>query len=133
MEVVTTIHQLTGYVVAVVVLVAAAVAFGRARDAREFTPGPYVAAVVLLDLQVLVGLTIYGMDQYWEHPSALLSYAHPALALIALAAAHIGLKRGRGQQMAVDAHRAAGRGLLIALVFVLGAVVASTLGVRGVA
>ncbi|MFA9445376.1 hypothetical protein [Egicoccus sp. AB-alg6-2] len=132
MDVVTTIHQFTGYVVAAVVLVAVVAAFGRARDAREFAAGPYVAAAVLLDIQVLVGLVIYGMGQYWDHPSALLRYVHPVLALLALVAAHVGVKRGRRQQMAVDAHQAAGRGLLVALVLVFGAVMASTLAVRGI-
>lgn len=131
MDVLTTIHQFTGYAVTLAVLVVALLAFGRARDAREFTPGPYVLAAVLLDVQVLIGLAIYGMNQYWEHPSALLRYAHPLLALAALAAAHIGVRRGRNQQMAVDAHQAAGRGLLIALVLVFGAVMTATLGTRG--
>lgn len=132
MDVLTTIHQFAGYVVALVVLVAAVVAFGRARDAREFTAGRYVAASVLLDIQVLIGLAVYGMDGYWEHPSMLLRYVHPALALVALVAAHVGIKRARGQQMAVDAHHAAGRGLVLALILVFGAVMTSTLAVRGI-
>lgn len=132
MDVLTTIHQFTGYVVAIVVLVAAAVAFGRARDAREFTAGPYVLAAVLLDIQVLLGLAVYGMDGYWEHPSMLLRYVHPVLALLAVVSAHVGLRRARGQQMAVDAHQAAGRGLVIALILVFGAVMTSTMAVRGI-
>jgi hypothetical protein len=58
-------------------------------------------------------------------------YVHPVLALLALVVAHAGIKRGRGQQMAVEAHQAAGRGLLIALILVFGAVMTATVGVRG--
>jgi len=131
-EILTRVHQGLGYVVALAVLTVVVVAFTQARDAREFTPGAYVAAAVLLDIQVLGGLVIYGMGQYWEHDSALLTYVHPTLAILALVAAHVGVKRARGHRMAVDAHQAAGKGLLIALVLVFGAVMAATLGVRGI-
>ena len=63
---------------------------------------------MLLDIQVLLGLAVYGMDGYWEHPSVLLRYVHPALALLALVVAHVSIKRARGQQMAFDAHQAPG-------------------------
>ncbi|MFA9428851.1 hypothetical protein [Egicoccus sp. AB-alg2] len=132
MDVLAAIHQGTGYLVAVIVLVVAGVAFGRARDAREFTPGPYAFAAVMLDLQVLLGLAVYGMGQYWEHPSALLRYVHPVLAVLALVAAHLGVKRGRRQRMAVAAHQAAGRGLVVALVLAFGAVLTATVGARGI-
>jgi hypothetical protein len=128
-EVLATIHQYTGYAVALVVLGSAVVAFGKAKDAREFTPGPYVLAAVLLDIQVLVGLVLYGGQQVWamDEPSALLAYVHPAVAVLALVSAHVGIKRARGQRMAVDAHRAAGRGLVIALLLVLAAIASSSL------
>jgi hypothetical protein len=100
-DLLATIHQYTGYAIVLVVLVLAVLGFGRAKDAREFTPGPYVIGAVLLDIQVLAGLVLYGMGGYWEHPSALVRYLHPRLALLALVAAHVGVKRARGQQMAV--------------------------------
>ncbi|GGI04477.1 hypothetical protein [Egicoccus halophilus] len=131
MDILTTIHQFAGYVIALVVLASATAAFGRAHDAREFTAGPYVAAAVLLDVQVTLGLVIYGVGGYWDHASPLLRYVHPLLAVLALVAAHVGVRRGRAQRMAAEAHQAAGRGLLVALVLVFGAVMASTVGVRG--
>jgi heme A synthase len=115
------IHQVVGYVVSLVVLVSALMAFSRAKDAREFSKGPYVGALVLLDIQVLLGLVLYGVDGYWE-AGALIAYVHPLLALGALGAGHALVGKARKQQMAVEAHRTAGRGLVIAFVLVLAAI-----------
>jgi heme A synthase len=119
------IHRGVGYVVALVVLVSALMAFSRAKDAREFSKGPYVGAMVLVDIQVLLGLVLYGVDGYWE-ADAMIAYVHPLLALGALGAGHALVGRARKQQMAVEAHRTAGRGLVIAFVLVLAAVVVAT-------
>jgi hypothetical protein len=127
-ELLATIHQYVGYALVLVVLVLAGLGFGRAKDAREFTPGPYVLGAVLLDVQVLAGLVLYGIGGYWDHPSALVRYLHPALALLALVAAHVGVKRARGQRMAVDAHRGAARGLVLALLLIVGAIGAVSVG-----
>ena len=121
------IHMWFGYVVAAVVLVSAALGFGRANDAREFAKGPYSGAMVLLDIQVLLGLVLYGMAQYWE-ADPLIAYVHPTLALVALAAGHAMVGRARKQQQVVDAHRTAARGLLTALVFVAAAIVVAVIG-----
>jgi hypothetical protein len=129
-ELLATIHQYVGYTIVLVVLIIASMGFGRAKDAREFTPGPYVVATVLLDIQVLVGMILYATDSYWDHPSALVAYVHPALALLALVSAHVGLKRARRQRMAVDAHRGAGRALLLALLLIVGAIGAISVGLR---
>lgn len=125
-EVLLTTHRFVGYGVALVVLISAFTAFGRAKDAREFTPGPYVLAVVLLDIQVLLGLLLYGAGSYWDDPTPEQAYLHPTLALLGLVAGHAFLRRARGHQMAVDAHRTAGRGLVVALVLVGIAIVIAT-------
>ncbi len=124
-DVLVTVHTWTGYLVAVVVVIAALIAFGRARDAREFVAAPFSVAMVLLDIQVLLGLVLYGAGGYWE-AAPLLAYVHPALALVALGAGHASLGRARKEQMAVTAHRAAGVGLLLAFVLVLAAIGVST-------
>jgi hypothetical protein len=120
------IHRGVGYVVALVLLVSALMAFSRAKDAREFTKGPYVGAMVLLDIQVVLGLVFYGLDGYWQE-NAMAAYVHPLLALGALGAGHALVGRARRQQMAVEAHRTAGRGLVIAFVLVLAAIVVATM------
>jgi hypothetical protein len=130
LELLTTIHQYVGYAIVLVVLVVAGMGFGRAKDAREFTAGPYSLAAVLLDIQVLAGLIVYAVGSYWEHPSPLVAYVHPALALLALGTVHMGLKRARRQQMAVDGHRGAARALVLALVLIVAAIGAVSVGLR---
>jgi hypothetical protein len=119
-----TVHPWLGYVTSVVVLVAALVAFRRAKDAVEFNAGPFSGAMVMLDIVVAIGIVLYVVGGYWDaaRVGVGLAYVHPALALLALGAGHALLGRARRQQMAVDAHRTAGRGLLIALVLVLAAI-----------
>jgi hypothetical protein len=119
-----TVHPWLGYVTSVVVLVAALVAFRRAKDAVEFNAGPFSGAMVMLDIVVAIGIVLYAVGGYWDagRVGVGLAYIHPVLALLALGVGHALLGRARSQQMAVDAHRTAGRGLLLALVLVLAAI-----------
>jgi hypothetical protein len=116
-----TVHTWTGYLVSLVVLVAAFSAFGRAKKAEEFTAGPYRGAFALLALQVLLGLVLYGVGGYWD-AAPLIAYVHPVLAIAALGVGQALLGRARKTQMAVDAHRTAGRGLVLSLVLILAAI-----------
>ena len=112
------VHPWIGYAVFLVVLVVTFVGFGRAKDAREFSRGPYAISMVLLDVQVTLGILLYVVGGYWNDVPEI-AYIHPALALLALAVGHALLGRARRIQMAVDAHRTAARGLLFATVLVL--------------
>lgn len=120
-ELLLTIHPWLGYLVTVVVLVVAFMAFGRAKDAREFVATPFSVAMILLDVQVLLGIVLYGVGGYWDldvtRPE--IAFVHPALGLLALIIGHAGLRRARREQMAVDAHRKIGRALVTAFVVVL--------------
>ncbi|MEX2421496.1 MAG: hypothetical protein WD670_06705 [Actinomycetota bacterium] len=109
------IHTWTGYLVFLVVVVAAFTAFGKAKDAKEFVPGPYVIALVALDLQVLLGLVTYGLGSAWEARPEI-AYIHPLFALVALGAGHALFGRAKRMPMAADAHRGAGRALIVALI-----------------
>lgn len=115
------VHQWTGYLVTVLVLLAAVVAFSRAKDAREFEPGLFRAVFGIMALQILLGLILYGMDGYWD-AAPLIAYVHPALALLAIGVGQMLLGRARKTQMAVDAHRLAGRGLVLSFILVVAAV-----------
>lgn len=111
-----TIHRITGYLVFLVVVVAAFAAFNRARNAQAFEATVFSVTAVLVDLQVVLGLALYGSGQYWQVDAPLVQYVHPVVMLVALAAAHIGLGRARREQMAADAHRLVGRWFVIATV-----------------
>lgn len=112
------VHPWLGYLVSVVVLGAAMIAFRSAKDASEFRPGPYSLAMVLLDIHVTLGIVLYAVGGYWEARPEI-AYLHPILALAALGVGHALLARAKRTQMAVEAHRTAGRGLLAALLLIL--------------
>ena len=119
------VHQWLGYLVVLAVLVVAGMAFSRAKDAREFTPGLYVVAMVLVDVQVLLGIIIYLISAAWEAPLAI-AVLHPVLGLLALAVGHVAVRRSRSEQMVVAAHRKAGRGLVVVFVLLVANVVIAT-------
>lgn len=116
-----TIHMWTAYGMFLVVLVSAFLGFGRAKDAREFTAGPYSGAMVLLDITVTLGIVLYVLGSAWNARPEI-AYLHPLFAFAALGVGHALLGRARKQRMAVDAHRTAARGLLLALLFVVLAI-----------
>lgn len=110
-ELLDTIHPWLGYVVIVLLLLAARSAFGRARDAREFQSGTFSFPLVLLDVHVLLGLILYVLQSGWDARPEV-AYLHPVLALVALVVGHRSLRRARDEQQAAAAHRIAGRGLI---------------------
>jgi heme A synthase len=120
-DVLIAIHPWIGYLVGVALLVAAVMAFGRAKDAREFVATPFSLTVVLVDVQVLLGILLYGLGGYWDasvtRPE--IAYVHPALGFLALIVAHLGLRSARREPMAPEAHRKIGRALVTTLVIVL--------------
>lgn len=120
-DVLSTAHQWLGYLASIVVLAAALTASRNVKDASEFRPGLYAAAMVLLDIVVTLGIVLYVLWEAWNFRPEV-AYLHPALAVAALAVGHIFLGRAKRTQMAVDAHASARRGLLLALIGVLAAI-----------
>lgn len=112
------VHPWLGYLVSVIVLGSALVAFRSAKDASEFRPGPYSLAMVLLDIHVTLGIVLYAVGGYWDARPEI-AYLHPLFAFAALGIGHALLARAKKTQLAVEAHRSAGRGLLGALLFIL--------------
>jgi hypothetical protein len=115
------VHRALGYGISVLVLIAAFVAFGRAKNGQEFTSGLYRGVFGLLALHVLLGIVLYAVLGSWD-TVALVAYVHPVLGVVALGAGQALLGRARRMQMAADAHRAAGRALVVTLVLVLAAI-----------
>lgn len=125
-EMLFTIHRWSGYLVFLVVVIAAFAAFNRARNAQAFEATVFTVTAALVDIQVLLGLALYGAGKYWEVDAPLVVYVHPLVMIAALAAVHLGLARARREQMAADAHRLVGRWFMIATVLlVIGIGVAS--------
>lgn len=125
-----TIHRWSGYVVFLLVVLAAFAAFNRARNAQEFEPAVFSVTAILIDIQVLLGLALYGAGRYWEGDAPLVQYVHPAVMLVALVVAHVGLGRARREQMAADAHRLVGRWFVAAIVLLAVGIGIATVGGR---
>lgn len=120
-ELLLIVHPWLGYAALALVLVACLAAFKRAKDGVEFRAGLYRAAYLLLSVQVLLGIVLYGLGGYWD-AAPLIAYVHPVLGILALGVGQALLGRARRTQMAALAHRLAGRGLLITLLLVVLAI-----------
>lgn len=114
-----------------VVLTAGVVGLVQAREARDFLPRVYVVPTLVLDVQVLSGIAIHVLGGYWAHESLLIRLIHPILALLALVAAHVGLKRSRRRDTHVKAHLTAAGGLFLGLAAILLAIAAASAGLHG--
>jgi hypothetical protein len=110
-----TIHTNVGYLVVLVVLVAAAVAYRAA--AQPPVSRLSSLTMVLLDLHVTVGIALYVAAGWWDG-GALVAYVHPLLGVAALGVGHAGLARARRS----GSSRAAAQGLLGTLGLVVAAV-----------
>jgi len=119
--VLSAIHTWSGYLVFLVVLATSVTAYSQAKYAREFTAGRYVLAMVLLDVQVLLGFVVYATGRFWEaNPE--IAYIHPALALAALGSGHMLLRAAKATTNAAEAHRLAGKALIVAIVLITAAI-----------
>ena len=126
-DVLDSAHEYLGYLVTLVVLGFTVVGFIDRRE-RGFAAKLFAVPAVLIDVQVLVGLLVYVVGGYWEHPSWWVRLLHPFLALSALAVSHFMVGRARRNESAVAARRTAATGLLIALLLIAGALVAIAAG-----
>lgn len=111
-------HQGFGYLTFVVVVIASVMAFNRAKNGQEFSDGVAKAAVILLDIQVLLGVLFYVVGEQWER-EPMIAWVHPLVNLAAVGIAHVGLARARKEAMALDANRTVGRALAVAMLLLL--------------
>jgi heme A synthase len=110
------IHSNLGYLVFLVVLVATLLAF-RTGSAEAPVSRLTSLTMVLLDVHVTIGVFLYVLGEWWG-ANLLLSVLHPALAIAALAAGHIGIGRARRERNP----RMAAIGMAAALVLITAAI-----------
>ncbi len=122
-----TAHRIFGYVVFVIVLVAAVYGFGRAKSGMAYEGRPFQVATVLLDLQVTLGIALYIVVSGWKL-GATFQFIHPLIMVAGLGVAHAGVGAARRERMAADAYRKVSRMLLLAVV-----VIAAGIGVASMA
>jgi hypothetical protein len=109
-------HQYLGYLVFLLFVAAIVVATQRAKNGREYEPGIFALTALVVSVQLLFGILVYGAGQWWESDQPLVAYAHPLLMVAAVGLTHAGVARARREQMAVDAYLTARRFMIIAAV-----------------
>jgi len=110
------IHTNAGYIIYVVLLVATFLAFRTSEGAPPVSRLSSLTMVVL-DIHVTLGIVLYLVGG-WYGADFLIAVAHPALAIAALGAGHVGLGRARRE----NNPRIAAKGLAAALVLVTAAI-----------
>lgn len=125
MQILLGLHSLWRWVVLIVVVVALirgiiGWARGSSWTGTDRTLGLLTTSV--LDIQVLLGLLLYGATQAWKGQTAFIAYIHPLIMIIALAIVHIVNVRAKRLDSPVARHRTFTIGLIVALVLITAAI-----------
>jgi hypothetical protein len=115
-------HAVLGLVCLGALLVLGLHARSKVRSGRPYEGAPYRIAVVLVDLQVLLGIGLWVEGEWWLADGFLQPWLHPILALGAFAAVHVGVRRANNERWAAEAYGIAGRAMFLALILLLAVV-----------
>jgi hypothetical protein len=83
-----------------------------------------LVTTIVLDIQLLLGLAVYGMGQYWksENSSTFIAYIHPLVMILAIVVAHTTAILIRRTEPASAKFRTLTIGLLVAIIMITGAI-----------
>jgi len=125
MQILLGLHSLWRWVVLIVVVIALIRGIiGWARG------GPWTGAdrtlglltTSAIDIQVVLGLLLYGVTQAWKGPTTFIAYIHPLIMIVALAIIHIVNVRAKRLDSPVARHRTFTIGLIVALLLITAAI-----------
>lgn len=120
METLVEVHSGVRWLVLLALLAGAVVGIYRARVGASWEPGVFQIGVIALDIQVLIGIVIWIIDDAWSE-TFFYKIIHPGFMLIALAVAHVGLvlaKRRNDDR----SNMLAGGSFILALVLITAAI-----------
>jgi len=120
METLITIHSWVRWLVLIAVVGAVAIGWVRYRGDAAWDANPYRIAVMVVDVQVLLGILIWLFDSGWND-TVFFKVIHPVFMLAALAIAHLALVMAN-KRADVRAHLIAGGGMLASLVLIVIAI-----------
>jgi hypothetical protein len=124
LDVLIGLHSLWRWVVLLVVTVAMVrgfVGWLRGGDWTSADRSLSLVAITSLDIQLLLGLIVYGVGQRWG-ASNFIAYIHPLVMIVAIAVAHIASVRARRETAPAAKHRTLALGLLLTLFLVTAAI-----------
>ena len=114
-----TVHSIWRWLVLVGLVVALVYGFSRSSDApplEKSTARPFTFALILLDIQVLIGLLVWIAGSGWDL-GVFRAWIHPAGMLIALGIGHAVVGRATKSDRP-SAYRTAAYGILVTLAIV---------------
>lgn len=118
------VHSLWRWVVLIVMTVALVRALIGWLRGGDWTSGDRTLALLAtttIDIQVVLGLLVYGIRQHWQS-GPFLAYVHPAVMIIALIVAHIFSARAKRASTPVAKHRTLAIGLFLTLFLITAAI-----------
>ena len=125
MDVLVGIHSLWRWGVLIVVLVAfvrGLIGWLRGGDWTRNDRTLALLATTALDIQLVIGILVYGAGQHWKNPDPFIAYIHPLVMIIAIAIAHIFSVRARRAPTPIAKHRTLAIGLFVTLFLVSAAI-----------
>ena len=122
MDALVSIHSVLRWVVLLAAVVSLAVALagwlGSSAPERT-TRQAMLAYAVSLDIQVLIGIVIWVLGNYWQSNIRQFKFEHPLTMLVALIVAHVAAARARRAHGPVAAARVRAIGTAVSLVLIL--------------
>lgn len=124
MNVLIGLHSLWRWVVLIVVVVAMVrglIGWLRGGDWTSTDRTLALLAITSIDIQVVLGLIVYGVGQRWE-AGAFIAYIHPLIMIIALVIAHVANTLAKRASAPAAKHRTLALGLFLTLFLVTAAI-----------
>lgn len=119
------LHSLWRWVVLLVIVVALVRGLIGWLRGGPWTAGDRTLALLTttaIDIQVVIGLLLYGVGQHWKDTSPFTAYIHPLVMIIALVVVHIASARARRLDSPIARHRTFTIGLIVALILITAAI-----------
>jgi hypothetical protein len=125
MQVLLGLHSLWRWVVLIVVVVAlirGIIAWARGGPWTRADRTLGLLTTSAIDIQVVLGLLLYGISQYWKGQSTFIAYIHPLVMIVALVIVHLANVRAKRLDSPIARHRTFTIGLIIALLLITAAI-----------
>jgi hypothetical protein len=119
-------HQVLGYAVFLLFIAAVVVASQRAKNGREYESGLFALTGLVVTVQFVLVIAVYGAGTWWDSDQPLVAYVHPVLMLAAVGMTHAGVARAGREQMALDAYLTVRRFFIIAAVLLVAGIGAAS-------